>query len=360
MLGAGLMQALRQRYPDCIFEGIGGPKMMAQGMDSRFDMERLAVMGLIEPLKRIVELLRIRRTLKQHFLTNPPAVFIGIDAPAFNTGLELALKRGGITTVHYVSPSVWAWRAGRIVKIKAAVDKMLCLLPFEAQIYRDNAVPVEFVGHPLASQLQNQPMRNFGAAPVIALLPGSRASEVALLADVYAEAAEQILQRLPQARFSLAAANAERLRQLQQHREHWRQQYPQLCQRLVLSDGDSQAVMAASDFVICTSGTTTLEAMLLGRPMVIAYKMPRLSYRILRPLVKTRFIGLPNLLAETAVVPEFIQQAATAAAIAEASLQLLQNPQQYRAVRQRFEQLHDSLAQDADQRAAAAIAALIQ
>lgn len=355
LLGAGLMRALKQRHPDIVFEGMGGSRMIAEGMESMFAMDRLSVMGLIDPLKRLPELLHIRKTLKKHFLKSRPDVFVGIDSPDFNLGLALSLKTAGIKTVHYVSPSVWAWRQKRVFKIKRAVDMMLCLLPFEAAFYERFNVPVRFVGHPLASQLKPQPVRDFGVAPQIALMPGSRRNEVALMADIYVDTAALLLQKLPAARFIMPAASDQRYRELSQKLAGWWRQYPELESRLVLTRDDSHTVMAESDFVICTSGTTSLEAMLLAKPMVIAYRMHWLSYKIIRPMVKAAFIGLPNLLAGKEIVTELEQHEVSADALVAASMRFLADKAHYLETVGMFQSLHRQLDCSASELAAGTI-----
>src|SRR5688572_3776513 len=275
LLGAGLMRALRDRYPNATFEGIGGPRMIAEGFHSLFAQDRLAVMGLVEPLARLPELLSIRRHLRRHFLEQKPAVFIGIDSPDFNLDLELALRRGGIKTVHYVSPSVWAWRQGRIKKIARAVDLMLTLLPFEAAFYEERGVPVVYVGHPLADEIPLQPnpvaaVDRLGlnaithGKKIVALLPGSRAAEVARMGPLFWEVADYVNQRQKRVVFLVPSASAARHEQLQHQLNHFREKLP-----IHLIEGRSHQVMEAADVVVMASGTTTLEAMLFKRPMVI-------------------------------------------------------------------------------------------
>ncbi|BFM06187.1 lipid-A-disaccharide synthase [Halioxenophilus aromaticivorans] len=361
ILGAGLIQAIKQRHPDAQFEGIGGELMMAQGFDSWFDQERLAVMGLIEPLKRLPELLRIRKQLFQRFTANPPDVFIGVDSPDFNLDLELKLRKHGIKTVHYVSPSVWAWRQGRIKKIARAVDLMLTLLPFEASFYRQHNVPVKFVGHPLADELA--PVDDIQAVrqrlalpcdevPLVALLPGSREAEVRLVGPVMWQAALQALRQQPQLRFVVPAANAARLAQIKQQLAG----HPDL--PITVVQGQSTQVMAAANAVVMASGTTTLEALLLGKPMVVAYRMAPLSYAILARLVKSKYISLPNLLADKPLVPELIQDAATPEALAEQLLRILQ-PGEQQVLKQEFSAIRQQLSLNASQEAAKAVLELV-
>ena len=362
ILGAGLVAQLKKQFPQCRFEGIGGPRMLEQGFISHFPMDRLAVMGLWEPLKRLPELLRIRRWLKQAYLSNPPDIFIGIDAPDFNLSLEEALRNQGVLTAHYVSPSVWAWRQGRVKKIARAVDLMLTLFPFEAEFYRAHEVKVICVGHTLADQIPLQPnhllaREQLGVVsakePCIALLPGSRASEVRYLTPIFLDAARLCLQVMPTLKFVIPAANAMREKEINAQLIS----YPDLPVTLVY--GNSHRVMAAADAVLMASGTTTLEALLLKRPMVIAYRMAGFSYSILKRLVKSKFIGLPNLLAGEMLVPEFIQGNATAANLATALLRYFNEPVLAEDLQSRYLAIHNSLRLDADRAAAQALTDLL-
>ena len=365
ILGAGLMQALKLRFPNCQFEGIGGERMLAEGFHSFFPQDRLAVMGLIEPLKRLPELLGIRRFLKRHFIANPPDVFVGIDSPDFNLNLELSLKRAGIKAAHYVSPSVWAWRQGRIKKIKKAVDLMLTLLPFEAEFYQRHKVPVSFVGHPLADKIPlqvdrlaaRQALKLDAEKTCIALLPGSRASEVELLGRVFLDAARWCVAECGTEcgvlEFVIPSANPSRHAQL----EKLLRDYDDLTVHLVA--GQSHRVMAAADVVAMASGTTTLEALLLKRPMVIAYKMSPLSFAILSRIVKVQSVGLPNLLAGKPLVPELLQTNATPEKVGAVIVDYLKNPQKVAGLQHEYDAIHQQLARDADSAAAEAISSLI-
>lgn len=365
ILGAGLIAALKARCPDIVIEGIGGPRMIAAGCHSFFPQDRLAVMGLIEPLKRLPELLHIRKTLREHFIANPPDVFIGIDSPDFNLPLAASLKAHGIKTVHYVSPSVWAWRQGRLKTISRAVDVVLTLFPFEADFYQRHAkqfpVNAMCVGHTLADHLPLEPVATaepraaLGLAdqPTIALMPGSRAGEVARMAPVFIAAAKLCLAKQPDLQFVLPAANPERRAQLQQLLRE--EQLP-----ISVVDGQSHLCMQASDAVLMASGTTSLEAMLLKKPMVIAYKMAPLSYAIISRLMKVPFVGLPNLLAERLLVPELLQDAATPQALADALLRQLQDPTLRDELAAAFTELHQQIKLDASERAADAVMALIR
>ncbi len=362
ILGAALIQELRKQYPNATFSGIGGPLMLAQGFHSYFPQDRLAVMGLIEPLKRIFELLRIRKFLREHFIKNPPAVFIGIDSPDFNLSLEESLKQNGIKTVHYVSPSVWAWRQRRVLKVKRAVDLMLTLLPFEAKFYQEHQVPVEFVGHHLADQipLHSDKMvarKQLGlpeAGRLVALLPGSRATEVEHMADLFMHAGVFCLEQDPMLHFVIPAANSDRYRQLHLALSEY-VDFP-----FTLFNGNSHQVMAASDVLLLASGTVTLEAMLLKKPMVVAYKMSSISYTILSWLIKIPFVSLPNLLAQKMLVPELLQDKATPQALGNAVIHYFENPDETEMLVKSFYDMHSDLKRNASKRAADAIANLIR
>jgi lipid-A-disaccharide synthase len=367
ILGAGLIAALREIYPNAEFSGIGGEQMVGQGMVSFYPLDRLSVMGLIDPLKRLPELLRMRSNLVRHFQIEPPDIFIGIDSPDFNLGIELKLQRIGIRTAHYVSPSVWAWRQGRVVKISRAVNLMLTLFPFEAAFYRQHRVPVAFIGHPLADELPLEPdidaareqLQCAAPGPIIAVLPGSRQGEIALLGPVFLQAAADLLRRRPNAIVLVPAASDERYKQLQGILAEL-ESGPEILGRIRLLRGQSQLAMTAADVVLMTSGTTTLEAMLLKKPMVVAYKLSPLSYWLLSRLVKTEFIALPNLLAGEALVPELLQEQVTHQSLSDAVDAWLEQPEQVRQVQQRFQAIHRDLRRDASHAAAQAIAELVE
>lgn len=353
ILGSGLMQAIKQRYPDAEFIGVGGARMEAEGLKSYFPMERLAVMGLVEVLGRLFELLGRRRQLALDLIAVKPDVFIGIDAPDFNLGLELKLRRAGIKTVHYVSPSVWAWRQKRVLKIREACDLMLTLFPFEAQFYDEHKVPVRFVGHPLADAIPQQADRAAAREaldlpqdePVVALMPGSRGGEVARLGELFLDAAIRLRALRPGIRFLLPCATPERREQLEQ----------MLVNRdlpLTLLNGRSHEALAACDAVLIASGTATLEALLYKRPMVVAYRVAPMTYRILKRLVKSPYISLPNLLAERLLVPELIQDAATADALAQTIAPLIDGGQ---VQTEGFDVIHRALRRDASVSAADAV-----
>ena len=362
ILGSRLIAALRDKFGDIQLEGIGGPLMKAQGLDSLFPMERLSVMGLIEPLKRLPELLRIRAALYRHFEDNPPDIFIGIDSPDFVLHLEKKLRKIGITTAHLVSPSIWAWRKRRIRKIKRAVDLMLCLFPFETGVYRENGVRVAFVGHPLADEipLQSDSMAARrvlslpSAGKVLALLPGSRGGEVRLLAPLFLAAAQQMKQWDSTLSFVMPAANDARYSELSTLLEA----HPDLSVHLV--KGRSREVMTAADVVLLASGTATLETMLLKRPMVVAYRMAALSWVLMSRMATTKFVALPNVLADRALVPELLQSAATADAMVAALQAQLANTAETESLLREFGRIHQSLRLDFSARAAQAIAELLR
>lgn len=318
-------------------------------------------MGLVEPLKRLPELLKIRHTLRQHFIDNPPNLFIGIDSPDFNLTLEESLKAAGISTMHYVSPTVWAWRRGRIKKIARAVGHMLTLFPFEADFYREHHVPVTFVGHPLADEIPLHTdtaaaRRQLRFAPedrVIALLPGSRGGEVRLLGPLFLKTARWCLQRRPELKFVLPAANEQRLAELRCQL----QDFPEL--PVTLLEGNSHLALAAADNVLIASGTATLETMLLKKPMVVAYKMAKVSYAILSRMVQTAWVSQPNLLAQRELVPEILQSDATPANLGAALLKYFDDPVLYDHLQHEFYELHQKLRRNASERAADAVCNLL-
>ncbi|MEN0037094.1 MAG: lipid-A-disaccharide synthase [Cellvibrio sp.] len=361
ILGAALMQELRKHFPNAEFSGIGGPRMLAQGFHSYFPQDRLAVMGLIEPLKRLPELLRIRKFLREHFIANPPSVFIGVDSPDFTIPLEASLKEKGIKTVHYVSPSVWAWRQKRIFKIAKAVDLMLTLLPFEAKFYHEHNVPVEFVGHHLADEIplavDKLAARKILGLPeegrIVALLPGSRASEVERMGELFMRTAVHCLEQDPSLQFIIPAASPDRYRQLHIELNDF-VDFP-----IELINGHSHDAIAAADVVLLASGTVALEALLLKKPMVVAYIVAPISYRILSWLVKTPWLALPNLLAQKTLVPELIQHKATPEALCAEVMNYFENPDEASALSETFMQMHVELKRDASARAAEAVARLI-
>jgi len=320
ILGGAVAGELRTRYGDQLtLSGIGGTRLAEQGLDSLYPMDRLSVFGIVEPLKRLPELLRIRRHLCEQQLDLRPDCFLGIDSPDFNLGVESRLRQKGVRTAHLVSPSVWAWRAGRIKHIAQSVDLMLCLLPFEVAVYQEAGVAATCVGHPLIEELAVLPAQDtlrerlgIGQTDkVLAVLPGSRSGEIAGLMPVYVQTMQRLHARHPELRFLIPAANTERQGQIEAALES-----VDLPVTVVLGRG--RETMAVADAVLLASGTATLEAMLLRKPMVIAYRMHWLSWQILSRLAITRFVGLPNVLAGRAVAPELLQAAATPEALADA------------------------------------------
>ncbi len=363
ILGAGLIKELKNFYPDAQFIGIGGKKMIEQGLKSLFPQDRLAVMGIVEPLKRMPELLSIRRQLYLYFTEHRFDVVIGIDSPSFNTGLEERLKIAGIKTVHYVSPSVWAWRQGRIKQISRAVDLMLTLLPFENAIYKEHNIPVKFVGHPLADKfplkhdqqkakvilndLLGQNKKNYDPSrPLLACLPGSRGGEVKFIGPVFWESIMECCKSIKNLQVIVPAANSMRRLQIEEQLKHY-QSMP-----ITIVDGLSHEVMGASDGVLLASGTTALEAMLLKRPMVVAYKMAALSYFVMSALLKTPYVSLPNLLANKPLVPELLQSDATVTNVSSSVLQMF--TAQDENVKE-FAKLHQSIKSNANVESAKAI-----
>ena len=359
LLGSHLMAALKEVRPELQFVGIGGPKMQSVGMEILFPMEKLAVRGYVEVLRHYFEILGIRRKLRAYFRANPPDIFIGIDAPDFNLGLELALKQRGIPTIHYVSPSIWAWRGERIHKIKRAVTRILALFPHEPELYRQAGVPVDYVGHPLADMLPEQPkraemretMRIPQHAKVFAFLPGSRQSEVKYLANTFIETAKLILQQLPDARFLVPLVSRETRGIFEQALYDCdAQELP-----ITLLFGHAKDAMSAADGVLVASGTATLEAALVKRPMVITYRMPALSWWLMKRKSYQPYYGLPNILCERFVVPELFQEDATAENLTQALLNLINNPEAVMQLEEAFITLHRTLRQNTAQKAAAAI-----
>ncbi|MBP0943945.1 lipid-A-disaccharide synthase [Pseudomonas alliivorans] len=357
ILGSGLMRAIKARHPDAEFIGVGGPLMEAQGMQSYFPMERLSVMGLVEVLGRLRELLARRKLLVQTLIDEKPDVFIGIDAPDFTLNIELQLRRAGIKTVHYVSPSVWAWRQKRVLKIREGCDLMLTLLPFEARFYEEKGVPVRFVGHPLADTIPLESDRAaartelglMGDGPVVALMPGSRGGEVGRLGALFFDAAERLLTQRPTMRFVLPCASPQRRTQIEELLQG--RDLP-----ITLLDGRSHVALAACDAVLIASGTATLEALLYKRPMVVAYRMAPVTFWVLKRLVKSPYVSLPNLLAQRLLVPELLQDAATPEALAETLMPLIDEGQ---AQTQGFDEIHQTLRRDASNQAADAVLGLL-
>ena len=359
LLGAGLIKAIRAIVPTATFEGVAGPAMSAAGCDTWESCEALAVMGLIEPLKEIPRLLRLRRSLIRRWRENPPDVFVGIDAPDFNMGLEKALRKSSIPTVHYVSPSIWAWRPGRIKTVKKAADTVLCILPFEKSLYDEHGIDAVFVGHPKAdaapATVSTHAVRQvlgLDSSKVVAVLPGSRRGEVERLGPIFAGAAALLASTDDDLYFVTPVATPKLRPLIEQQLDA-----AGVRDRFTLLDGQSQAAMSSADLVLLASGTAVLEAALLGKPTVAAYKVAALTYFIAKTLrlVKLQHYTLPNLLTKEPYVPEFIQGAATPVAIAECVSEML-NDREWRAlITDRFAKLRAELALGANERAADAV-----
>ncbi len=362
-LGAGLIRAIRARVPQARFEGVAGPQMVAAGCEAWEPAESLAVMGLVEPLRHVPRLLRLRRELARRWAAAPPDVFVGIDAPDFNLGLEKKLRRNGIRTVHYVSPTIWVWRAGRARKVAKAADTLLCILPFEPQLYADHDVNAVFVGHPTADAAPRSvdvlaARRNLGieAPQVVAVMPGSRTGEVRRLGGLLAETMRRLGAERPDLFFVIPAARPDLCEQI----------LGQLSQAGVdpqsyrILDGAAMEAMSAADVVLQASGTAVLEAAMLGKPAVATYRVAPLTYWLGRHLFRIRLahFTLPNLLMDTPLIPEFIQNDAQPGPIAAAVIALLDDPQRRQFISARFDRLRQTLALDADQRAADAVLGL--
>ncbi len=359
LLAAPVLQALRQHRPEIEAVGIGGPRMQAAGLQAWWPSERLAVNGYGDVLRRLPELLHIRGALRRRLLARPPAVFVGVDAPDFNLPLERKLRAAGIPVVHMVSPSIWAWRRERIELIREAVDHMLCVFPFEPAVYADTGVKASYIGHPLAQIIPQQPdqpdsRRHLGLPEqgrVLAVLPGSRAGEVRLLAEPFIAAAAELHRRHPLAAVAVPVAHAG----LRPALENAAKQHAQLPLRLI--DGQSHAVLAACDLALVASGTATLECALFKRPMVIGYRVSALSAWMMRGRNYLPDIGLPNILAGQRIVPELVQEDCTPPALAAALAGWIEQPARAEALRARFAEMHRELTRDTARLAAEAILA---
>ena len=367
ILGAGLMHALKVRYPQAKFIGIGGERMIAEGFETLFDMEELSVMGLVEVLKHLPRLLKIRRSIIEQLSALKPDVFIGIDAPDFNLDVELKLKQRGIKTIHYVSPSVWAWRQKRVYKIAAATNLVLAFLPFEKAFYDRFNVPCRFIGHTMADAIPLKPNREEACQLLnldstqryVAMLVGSRGAEVEFLSEPFLQTAQLLHQRYPDVKFLVPLINQKR-----------RQQFEQIKQRvapeleMILLDGNARAAMIAAEATLLASGTAALEAMLCKSPMVVGYRMKPFTYFLAKRLVKTKYISLPNLLADEMLVPELIQEDCNPTKLAEKLSHYLSEDksavQNRHALLQRFAELHQRIQCNADQQAAQAVIDLLE
>ena len=358
-LGAHLIEALKSSIPGARFAGIGGPKMQSAGFESWFDLEKLAVRGYVEVLRHYAEITRIRRQLRRRLIAEAPALFIGVDAPDFNLDLEASLKRRGVPTVHYVSPSIWAWRRTRLRHIARAVNQMLVLFPFEVPIYRQANIPVAYVGHPLADAIEledctataREQLRLSGERPVLALLPGSRQSELKYMAATFVRTAKLVHEMLPQAHFLVPLVSRE-TRELFESTLYTEegQELP-----LTILFGHAREAIAASDAVLVASGTATLETALYGKPMVVTYKMADLSWTIMSRMRYQPYVGLPNIIAGEFIVPELLQEDATPENLAQALVNVHNDPVIRRRLPERLGAIHRSLRQDTAARAAAAV-----
>lgn len=367
ILGAGLIHALKACYPHAKFIGIGGERMIAEGFETLFDMEELSVMGLVEVLKHLPRLLKIRRSIIEQLSALKPDVFIGIDAPDFNLDVELKLKQRGIKTIHYVSPSVWAWRQKRVYKIAAATNLVLAFLPFEKAFYDRFNVPCRFIGHTMADAIPLKPNRDEACQLLnldptqryVAMLVGSRGSEVEFLSEPFLQTAQLLHQRYPDVKFLVPLIN-----------QKLRQQFEQIKQcvapelDMILLDGNARAAMITAEATLLVSGTAALEAMLCKSPMVVGYRMKPFTYFLAKRLVKTKYVSLPNLLADEMLVPELIQEDCNPTKLAEKlSLYLSEDKsavQNRHVLLQRFAELHQRIQCNADQQAAQAVIDLLE
>ncbi len=362
VLGARLLEELKEKYGEVSVTGIGGPLMQKQGCVSLFPMERLSVMGILEVVSRLPELLKIRSELSKHLLAEPPDLFIGIDAPDFNLGLEKSLRQNGIPVVHYVSPSVWAWRKYRIRKIARSVDLMLNLFPFELDIYRQNNIQARFVGHPLAEQVGMTPNRHAARERLgidhdgllIALMPGSREREIKQLLPKFLEAAAIIREKEQAAQFISSVLNETAASQCRHIHEQLNYSVA-----LELYINRSHDVLEAADIVLLASGTITLEAMLFKKPMVVAYELNPLSYLVVKLLAHVEHASLPNLLAGEELVPECLQQDCRSELMADHILELWRDREQRERLEQKFAMIHQSLLPGSKDSAAGAISNFI-
>ena len=367
ILGAGLIHALKARYPHAKFIGIGGERMIAEGFETLFDMEELSVMGLVEVLKHLPRLLKIRRSIIEQLSALKPDVFIGIDAPDFNLDVELKLKQQGIKTIHYVSPSVWAWRQKRVYKIAAATNLVLAFLPFEKAFYDRFNVPCRFIGHTMADAIPLKPNRDDAcqllnldpAQRYVAMLVGSRGSEVEFLSEPFLQTAQLLHQRYPDVKFLVPLINQKRRQQFEQIKQCVA---PEL--DMILLDGNARAAMITAEATLLASGTAALEAMLCKSPMVVGYRMKPFTYFLAKRLVKTKYVSLPNLLADEMLVPELIQEDCNPTKLAEKlSLYLSEDKsavQNRHVLLQRFAELHQRIQCNADQQAAQAVIDLLE
>ena len=361
LLAGLMMQGIRAQWPDAYLYGIGGPRMQSQGFNALWPSDKLAVRGYVEVLRHYREIVGIRKQLKSQLLDHPPQVFVGVDAPDFNLDLERDLKQAGIPTVHFVCPSIWAWRAERIEKIKQSVDHVLCIFPFETDLLHAHGIDATYVGHPLAQAIPmhvdtlkaRQELKLDPDRPVVALLPGSRESEITYLAERFFQTAKHLSQQQANLQFVLPAMPA-----MKAGIEHIRDQVGAL--QVQILNGQSHAALAACDVTLIASGTATLEAALFKKPMVIAYNMNWLSWQMMKRKKLQPWVGLPNILAQEFCVPEFLQDQATPSNMSMAVLEWLRSPEKAQALVSRFENMHASLLRDTPTLAAHAIQTLVK
>ncbi len=361
LLAGLMMQGIRAQWPDAYLYGIGGPRMQSQGFNALWPSDKLAVRGYVEVLRHYREIVGIRKQLKSQLLDHPPQVFVGVDAPDFNLDLERDLKQAGIPTVHFVCPSIWAWRAERIEKIKQSVDHVLCIFPFETDLLHAHGIDATYVGHPLAQAIPmhvdtlkaRQELKLDPDRPVVALLPGSRESEITYLAERFFQTAKHLSQQQANLQFVLPAMPAMKARI-----EHIRDQVG--ASQVQILNGQSHAALAACDVTLIASGTATLEAALFKKPMVIAYNMNWLSWQMMKRKKLQPWVGLPNILAQEFCVPEFLQDQATPSNMSMAVLEWLRSPEKAQALVSRFENMHASLLRDTPTLAAHAIQTLVK
>jgi len=353
LLGAGLIKALKQRHTNIEFIGVGGPLMQEQGLKSFFPMDDLAVMGIAEVLKQLPKLLKHRKQLVQYLIDEQPDVMVGIDAPDFNLTVEKRLKKAGIPAIHYVSPSVWAWRENRIKGIRQSVDHVLCLLPFEKEFYDKHQLPATFVGHPLADDIplewsKNDARKELNIEPhgkYLAILPGSRSGEIERMAPLFLNVAKRLFAKFPELKFVAPMISEQRA---EQFNHLVKQHAPELTINTPI--GNSRLTMAASDYLLLTSGTVALEALLIKRPMVVAYRFHWLSYQIIKRLFHAPFFSLPNLLAGRKIVPELAQAQASENNIEQELSVLIESDNH--ALLEQFTQIHQQLKVTASEKAA--------
>jgi lipid-A-disaccharide synthase len=360
VLGAGLVKSLKALHPNCEITGIGGHHLIEQGLDSLVDINELSVMGLVEVLKHLPRLLTIRKNLIQHFTDNPPDVFIGVDAPDFNLPVAKKLKEQGIKTVHYVSPTIWAWREGRIHKIAAATNLVLGIFPFEQAIYDKYGVAYKYVGHTLAEAIPlevdrpaaREELELASESHILAILPGSRAKEISTMLPVFLQTASLYQHHVDKLKVVIPAANKARLQQINEVLEELK---PDVA--IQVTEQSARTAMIASDAVLLTSGTASLEAMLCKRPMVVAYKMPWLTYKIMQRMYKPDYFSLPNILAEQALVPELLQEEVNPANLCQHLLEQCERNQDI--LLHAYKEQHVRLRQDADLQSAKAVLDLV-